>query len=85
MRYMAKKDGYATLLSKDSQFDEFLAKDCEIYSIDDNDNEVLIATPKDGFLRERPTLEQVQQSSNAELESLRSDVDFITMMTGVDL
>ena len=84
MQYIAKKDGYATVLSRDEQFDEYLEKGCSIYSVD-GENETLIATPEDGFLTEKPTLEKTSQSSNSDLTSLRSDVDFITMMTGIDL
>lgn len=84
MQYVAEKDGYATVLSRDEQFDEYLDKGCSIYSVD-GENETLIATPEDGFLTEKPTLEKKSQSSNSDLTSLRSDVDFITMMTGIDL
>lgn len=84
MQYVAEKDGYATVLSRDEQFDEYLDKGCRIYSVD-GEKETLIATPEDGFLTEKPTLEKTSQSSNTDLTSLRSDVDFITMMTGIDL
>lgn len=84
MQYVAEKDGYATVLSRDEQFEEYLDKGCNIYSVD-GENETLIATPKDGFLTDKPTLEKTSQSSNTDLTSLRSDVDFITMMTGIEL
>lgn len=84
MQYIAKKDGYATVLSRDEQFEEYLKKGCDIYSVD-GEIETLIAMQKDGFLSNKPTLEKVTQSSNTDLTSLRSDVDFITMMTGIDL
>lgn len=84
MQYIAEKDGYATVLSRDEQFEEYLEKGCNIYSVD-GEKETLIATPEKGFLTEKPTLEETSQSSNTDLTSLRSDVDFITMMTGIDL
>lgn len=84
MQYVAEKDGCATVLSKDEQFEEYLEKGCNIYSVD-GEKETLIATPENGFLTEKPALEKTNQSSNTDLTSLRSDVDFITMMTGIDL
>ena len=85
MQYVAEKDGYATVLSRDEQFDEYLDKGCSIYSVD-GEKETLIATPEDGFLTGKTNIgKKISQSSNTDLTSLRSDVDFITMMTGIDL
>lgn len=85
-KYIAKIDRLnAVVLSKNEQLDEMLNKGYSIYYIDDELNETIIASPDKGYIVEKPSLEQVSQSSTSEIESLRSDVDFITMMTGVDL
>lgn len=85
-KYIAKIDeNNAIVLSRNEQLDEMLKKGHSIYYIDDELNETIIASPDKGYIVEKPSLEQVSQSSTSEIESLRSDVDFITMMTGVDL
>lgn len=85
-KYIAKIDELnAIVLSKNEQLDEMLNNGYSIYYIDDELNETIIASPDKGYIVEKPSLEQVSQSSTSEIESLRSDVDFITMMTGVDL
>lgn len=56
-RYIARQsDNLNSLdiyLSNSNQFDEYLGCGASIYEIDKN-KETLIATPKDGFLIERP-------------------------------
>lgn len=85
-KYIAKIDeNNAIVLSRNEQLDEMLKKGHSIYYIDDESNETIIASPDKGYIVEKPSLEQISQSSTSEIESLRSDVDFITMMTGVDL
>ena len=85
-KYIAKIDELnAIVLSKNEQLDEMLNNGYSIYYIDDELNETIIASPDKGYIVEKPSLEQVSQSSTSEIESLRSDVDFITMMTGVEL
>lgn len=55
-KYLAKKNNSAIFLSRTEQFDEYLKNGCEIYEID-GDTETKIATPKEGFMIEKPILE----------------------------
>lgn len=44
-------------LSTDSQMEEFLARGFDLYIVQDG-NKSLLATPKDGFILPKPTIEQ---------------------------
>lgn len=67
MQYLAEKDGCGTFLTKDSQLDSFLLKGCNIVRIDEEGKETIVATPEEGFLEERPTLEFPQTMTNTML------------------
>lgn len=57
MAYLARaKDGSSQVyLTKDTQMDAYLERNCNIYfENNDDETETLIATPEDGFLVERP-------------------------------
>lgn len=85
-KYIAKIDKFnAIVLSRNEQLDEMLNNGYSIYYIDDNLNETIIASPDQGYIVEKPILEEISQSSTSEIETLRSDVEFLSMMTGVDL
>lgn len=85
-KYIAKIDKFnAIVLSRNEQLDEMLNNGYSIYYIDDNLNETIIASPDQGYIVEKPMLEEISQSSTSEIETLRSDVEFLSMMTGVDL
>ena len=55
--YLALLDNTGIFLSKSSQMDEMLSNGFSIYTVDENDNKTLIATPQDGFLVEKPVIE----------------------------
>lgn len=57
--YFAKKDNTGIFLSKSIQMDNMLAKGFSIYRKNDDDSETLIATPDDGYLYEKPIIEQI--------------------------
>lgn len=57
INYFAKKGNTGIYLAESSQMDKMLAKGFDIYANDDGD-EVLIATPDDGYLGERPVIGQ---------------------------
>ena len=66
MEYLAKtKDGKdAFFLSRDTQMEKFLNLGFNIYASESDDKEdVLIATPEDGFLTERPTFPTPESNS----------------------
>lgn len=86
LSYQARADGFATFLTKDSQFDYFLNKGCSIYEMSES-KERLIATPKDGFLCEKPQIVIAEKmiTPNKDNLELRSDIDFLAMVSGVDL
>lgn len=56
MEYIAVYEDAKTSVSltRDSQMDEHLTRGANIYAVDDTEEATLIATPKDGFLVERP-------------------------------
>lgn len=59
MRYIAEWGGGNIFIAKDSDMDEFLAKGARIYAKEEilSDEKILIATPEDGFLVARPTIQ----------------------------
>lgn len=57
--YLAVKDGSGMFLSKSEQMDKALENGFDIYQVDDNDRRTLIATPQNGFLIERPVIENI--------------------------
>lgn len=57
--YLAVKDGSGMFLSKSEQMDKALNNGFSIYQVDENDQKTLIATPQDGFLIERPVIENI--------------------------
>ncbi|BFK26953.1 MAG: hypothetical protein E6124_04160 [Blautia producta] len=60
-RYIAAKDDNGIFLTKDEQFDKALTAGCVILEIEDGQPERVIATPTEGFLEERPTLENSER------------------------
>lgn len=58
----AEKDHFRTFLSQDSQMDQYLANGATLY-ITDGTHEEVLATPEDGFVRERPTLVRMGESN----------------------
>lgn len=56
--YFAKKGNGIIYLSKSEQMDEMLAKGASIYSDNGDGSNTLIATPDEGYLSERPVIEQ---------------------------
>lgn len=84
MGYYAKRDDeVAIYLSKTVQLDLYLESGCSIYEDAENGNDILIATPDDGYLVDKPTIE-VTQTINIS-EKNRSDIEYLAMMTGIDL
>ena len=66
MEYLAKtKDGKdAFFLSRDTQMEKFLNLGFNIYANEsDNSEDILIATPEDGFLVDRPTFPVAESNS----------------------
>lgn len=55
MNYVGENENSAVCIGRNETFDELLAKGYDIYQYD-GDEKTLIATPKDGFLVERPIL-----------------------------
>lgn len=62
--YVAEKDGSAIFLTKDAQLDMALEKGCNIVRVEDDDTQTVIATPEQGFLEERPSLEETRATTN---------------------
>ncbi len=56
--YFAKKGNSGIFLSKSEQMDKMLANGADIYRKNDDGSEELIATPDEGYLGERPVIEQ---------------------------
>jgi len=67
-QYMAKlgsgKGSVGVYLSNSNMFDKYLGYGADIYEIEDG-KETLIATPKDGFLVERPVFPIPQSSTRS--------------------
>ena len=66
MEYLAKtKDGKdAFFLSKDTQMEKFMSMGFNIYASESDDTEdILIATPEEGFLVDRPTFPVAESNS----------------------
>lgn len=83
MAYYARNDNVGVYLSKTEQMDQYLEKGCSIYEAIENGDDVLVATPEDGYLSEKPT---IGYSGTVDVaEKNRSDIEYIAMMTGVDL
>ena len=55
--YAAEINGDAIFLTKDTQLDTALKNGCNIVRIEDDDGQTIIATPENGFLEDRPTLD----------------------------
>lgn len=51
--YKAKKENSQIYLINSDQMDKYLDKGCDIY-IEEDGKDTLIATPKDGYLVEKP-------------------------------
>lgn len=68
--YVAEKDGSAIFLTKDVQLDMALEKGCNIVRVEDDDTQTVIATPEQGFLKERPSLEETRATTNPYAEVL---------------
>lgn len=56
--YFAKKGNTGIYLAESSQMDKMLAKGFDIYAKGDDGTKILIATPDDGYLGERPVIGQ---------------------------
>ena len=58
MHYLAEWEGGNIFIAKDSDMDEFLAKGARIYAKKEilDKERILIATPEEGFLVERPVI-----------------------------
>lgn len=57
--YFAKKGDAGIYLMASQQMDIMLAKGFDIYRKNDDGSENLIATPDEGYLNERPFIEQM--------------------------
>lgn len=57
--YFAKKGNAGIYLMASQQMDTMLAKGFDIYEKNDEGLEILIATPDEGYLYERPFIEQI--------------------------
>ena len=69
--YAARRDGSAIYVTKDKQIDEMLENGCDIVRVEDDDSVTVIATPKDGFLEERPILDaRTETMTNPYAEAL---------------
>lgn len=68
--YAAELDGSAIFLTKDTQLDTALKNGCNIVRIEDDDGQIIIATPENGFLEDRPVLEETGTMSNPYAEAL---------------
>lgn len=68
--YAAELDGSAIFLTKDTQLDAALKSGCNIVRIEDDDGQTIIATPENGFLEARPTLEETGTMTNPYVEAL---------------
>lgn len=68
--YVAEKDGSAIFLTKDTQLDMALEKGCNIVRVEDDDTQTVIATPEQGFLEERPSLEKTRATTNPYTKAL---------------
>ena len=62
--YAAEINGDAIFLTKDAQLDTALKNGCNIVRIEDDDGQTIIATPENGFLEDRPTLEETGTMTN---------------------
>lgn len=58
-KYLAQVGNTGIYLSKTEQMDKMLKNGCDIYKIDENGVKTLIATPGQGYLIQKPTIEQV--------------------------
>ena len=71
MEYMAKKNNTGIhIISTDGMF-ECLDKGMEIYEIDEDGNETLIATPENGFMKEIPMIENTASTGNEMMKILK--------------
>ncbi len=68
--YAAEINGDAIFLTKDAQIDMALKNGCNIVRIEDDDGQTIIATPENGFLEDRPTLEDTGIMKNPYAEAL---------------
>lgn len=68
--YAAELNGSAIFLTKDAQLDTALKNGCNIVRIEDDDGQTIIATPENGFLEDRPTLEETGTMTNPYAEAL---------------
>lgn len=68
--YAAELDGSAIFLTKNAQLDTALKNGCNIVRIEDDDGQTIIATPENGFLEDRPTLEETGTMINPYTETL---------------
>lgn len=70
--YIAEFEGTAIFLTKDEQMDMALKNGCIIMRVEDNDDKTIVATPECGYLKERPTLEDIETMTNPYVEILTS-------------
>lgn len=70
--YIAKKDGSAKFLSKDSQMDTALENGFDIVKVEDDGTETVIATPEKGFIVERPELEKKGTMENPYAKAMQA-------------
>lgn len=68
--YAAELNGSAIFLTKRAQLDTALKNGCNIVRIEDDDGQTIIATPENGFLEARPTLEETGTMTNPYAEAL---------------
>lgn len=56
MRVLAVLNGTGVYLSKDEQMDKFLSNGYTLYLEDEKYGKYILATPEEGFVRERPII-----------------------------
>ena len=70
MRYVGENENSAVCIGRNETFDELLAEGYDIYQYD-GDKKTLIATPKDGFLIERPIVSGTGSAGSDIVRALR--------------